>query len=294
MYGSFPIFYGTPLDDYLRENDNEVISNIKGESEDYVLNINETEYLNHLFNKFKVDIPPIDFNGITVEPVEKEIPRQDFSFLPHTRRRESYPRPVYIYYLPFEGDGELFQYRPNPFLLNTIEVYIKDNCICFEIIDFNSKAEEITNEKNGAISLIKGHYHNFKNQLETYNNQLPAKIKSYFEARKQKILKNNELLASLDVPIRKKDDSKGTYAIPSPEMRKKINVKPKSSVIGYKPEPTLDEPIYHDILQTINNIGKIFERLPSTYKGKGEEELRDHILLLLEPIFEGYCYRRNI
>jgi hypothetical protein len=27
--------------------------------------------------------------------------------------------------------------------------------------------------------------------------------------------------------------------------------------------------------------------MPSTYKNKGEEELRDHILLLLEPNFEG-------
>lgn len=34
-------------------------------------------------------------------------------------------------------------------------------------------------------------------------------------------------------------------------------------------------------------MGKQFERLPSTYAGKDEEHLRDHMLLILEPNFEG-------
>lgn len=39
----------------------------------------------------------------------------------------------------------------------------------------------------------------------------------------------------------------------------------------------------------ILNVNKkeYFERLPSTYAGKEEEHLRDHILLILEPNFEG-------
>jgi hypothetical protein len=41
------------------------------------------------------------------------------------------------------------------------------------------------------------------------------------------------------------------------------------------------------ILQVIHNIGKQFERLPSTYANKGEEDLRDHFLLFLEPLFRG-------
>ncbi|MDP5273212.1 hypothetical protein [Chengkuizengella axinellae] len=44
---------------------------------------------------------------------------------------------------------------------------------------------------------------------------------------------------------------------------------------------------YFDILTIINDMGKEFERKPSLYSNKGEEDLRDHFLMLLEPYFEG-------
>lgn len=52
-------------------------------------------------------------------------------------------------------------------------------------------------------------------------------------------------------------------------------------------EPTLNETVYQEILQTIWDLGRTMERLPSTYADKDEETLRDHILLYLTPRFEG-------
>lgn len=72
------------------------------------------------------------------------------------------------------------------------------------------------------------------------------------------------------------------------KVRPKIIVeKPTVREKGFKPEPTLNDGIYSDILRIIHDVGKQFERLPATYTGKNEEQLRDHILLILEPNFEG-------
>ena len=102
------------------------------------------------------------------------------------------------------------------------------------------------------------------------------------------MLEKNNLLASLNVPVRKKDDIPKTFVIPAPRIRKKIEVKqPKVTEKGYKPEPTLELSVYQEILQVIQDVGKQFERAPSTYTDKNEEALRDHILLFLEPGFEG-------
>jgi hypothetical protein len=49
----------------------------------------------------------------------------------------------------------------------------------------------------------------------------------------------------------------------------------------------LEDALYQEILQVIHDTGKTFERLPSTYAGKGEETLRDHFILVLEPRFES-------
>ena len=54
-----------------------------------------------------------------------------------------------------------------------------------------------------------------------------------------------------------------------------------------RPKPTLQESTYLEILQIVHDMGKQFERMPSTYAGKSEEELRDNLLLMLEPRFQG-------
>lgn len=44
---------------------------------------------------------------------------------------------------------------------------------------------------------------------------------------------------------------------------------------------------YSKILDCIHSVGKMFERLPSTYADKDEESLRDHILVSLESVVYG-------
>lgn len=52
----------------------------------------------------------------------------------------------------------------------------------------------------------------------------------------------------------------------------------------------LDNSTYLDILTMINDMGKEFERKPSVYSDKGEEDLRDHFLMLLEHFDIIPCY----
>lgn len=44
---------------------------------------------------------------------------------------------------------------------------------------------------------------------------------------------------------------------------------------------------YTKILGCIHSVGKMFERLPSTYSNKDEEALRDHILVTLDTVVNG-------
>lgn len=52
-------------------------------------------------------------------------------------------------------------------------------------------------------------------------------------------------------------------------------------------EPVLSQEDYNFILKLIYDGGKVFERLPATYSNKDEESLRDHLILILTPHFEG-------
>ena len=138
-----------------------------------------------------------------------------------------------------------------------------------------------------VISDLKTQLEYLAPELKKFNDQLPNIIKELFQKRKQEILDKHQFIIALGVPVKKREDLPETYAIPTPEFRKSVNVEPQVTEVGYKPEPTLPDSEYQDILQTIHDVGKMFERLSSTYSGKDEEALRDHLLLYLEPRFEG-------
>lgn len=290
MYGTkgcFKVFAERELRNYLEENDQKIKSHIEKESENYILNVNETEYINYLSGEFTIDTLIIDFGNTFVTSYEKQIPAKQFPRDFYVSQGESYPKQVVIYHLPYAGNADLLRYTPNTHLLWTKEIFIADQSVCFEIINFGGNPDEIKRGAQQIINDLKTQLGHLTIEIDGYNARLPNKIKQNFKARKQLFLDNNKLLSSLGVPISKRGDLPQTYAIPTPKIRKSITVRPNVLASEYKPEPTLDQPVYHDIIQTIYDVGKVFERYPSTYSGKGEEDLRDHLLLYLEPRFEG-------
>src|SRR5262249_53929836 len=122
--------------------------------------------------------------------------------------------------------------------------------------------------------------------VDKYNKELPLLIRKEFEARKSEVLKSRQIAASIGVPLSAKPNIPTTFAVPT-LARKRITPKPTPSLGSFAPEPTIDASIYQDILAVIQDSGRVWERLPSLYDGKDEEALRDHLILLLEPRFQG-------
>jgi len=62
---------------------------------------------------------------------------------------------------------------------------------------------------------------------------------------------------------------------------------PSEATSSFKPEPTLDDSIFREILKLCQTTGVEMERHPSIYSGKNEESLRDHFIMVLSPHFES-------
>jgi len=54
-------------------------STIENESDDYLLNVNQTEYINHIANNYSFDIPVIQFEDVYADSFEDDIPAEYFS-----------------------------------------------------------------------------------------------------------------------------------------------------------------------------------------------------------------------
>lgn len=165
---------------------------------------------------------------------------------------------------------------------------MEDGCICFEMTNFDLEPEYIKTESERIMKGLSEQNQFLTNDLNGFNASIESIASKTFEARRQQLLKKNDLMAALGVPIRKSDSTPETFTVSAKRTEVITNKsKPKVAEEGYVAEPTLDATIYQQILGVIHDVGKQFERLPSTYSGKTEEHLRDHILLILEPNFEG-------
>lgn len=265
-----------------------ISSAINSQPDDYILNVNKEEYIAHIISEFSIEPLEIHEDQITASTYEAQIPAERHPSDYYVHSGKSYPKDVIKYHLPFTGDPELLKFRASSFTLSPPRITVEDGCICFEIINFNLTPERIKQQAESTVNSIISQNNNTTKDLNAFNAQVETLASQAFDARKQQLLKKNDLMSSLGVQVRKSSDTPKTFSVPA-KRTKAIPTKSKPVVAekGYKPEPALDDSIYQQILSIIHDVGKQFERLPSTYAGKEEEHLRDHILLILEPNFEG-------
>lgn len=314
MIGKFKLFAERSLAEYLARRRAWVDSALRRTTEDYILNVNETEYTNYLIDLWGIKPLVIDFDKITIQGQERPFDVAKLN-LPIPKLRSLQAQYDFEYFitfrLPFFGPYILFDLTPGKGAFFDLRGYIESphlkpqdssvtepteqgieevcakegEFLCFEVRRFYEDAEGIKQLAVQAINFLKQQLDAVNQEVTSFNEELRNHIQEYLSTRKQIILDNHHILAALNIPIKKRDDLPQTYAIPTPQIQKKLSVMPIVQEKGYTPEPTLDQSTYHDILQIIYDLGKVFERYPSIYSGKGEEALRDLILLYLAPRF---------
>lgn len=286
-YKRIKIFYGDELSQYLQERLDTIIKTIKDEKDNYLLNVSDVDYIQHQVQNARVESLNIDNTQKYVSHEEREFSSNQ---LPSSfyRVQGTVTKQVITIHLPYSGNRELFNYTPSSRMLWTTDVNIGVDEICFDIVNFYDDLTRIKSEIDSTVSKIQSQLKSVNSDVNQYNARLTDILTRAFEERKAVLLKQNHVLTSLDIPLKKSGNVPATFAIPTPKVGTRIGIKrPDVNASGYMAEPTLEEGVYNEILRVIHDVGKMFERLPATYAGKDEEALRDHLLMMLEPNFEG-------
>ncbi len=287
-YGTLRIFAVQNLRDYLDCQKQNIISSIEAEKDDYLLNVNENDYINHKVSEATENKLEIHTDKIYASSEEKLIPAEYFPSSFWVEGGNSYKKDVIKFHIPFSGNQYLLKCAPSHRLVWSMDIEMGVNEFCFEIINFSDNAQAISQEKDSCLQNICTQSDNVNREIDQYNSSIKNQILSAFESRKQRIKTKTGILEALGVPIKKANSVSKTFSVPAPQKRKKVTlVKPEVVESGFTPEPCLDDSVYFEILKMIHDVGKEFERLPSLYSGKEEEHLRDHFLMMLEPNFEG-------
>lgn len=274
--------------DFVSQKLSKIETEIENLADEYILNVNQEEYINMLVAKHTVSFEiyyqtqRIYFDG----EQKKQVKCEEFPGSFDRMITRTYTEYKFRLKYKFSGDIDVLRIYPNCYSWSTafvplpIEIFGDDLIIHFV-------SQEMDKQKiQKQIDEIKEYeFRNLEKQdgakwhVSRFNEQLPQEIKRIFEKIKAKKENEHRVLAELGVV----NHSSPTIEVP---IVKRIVPTPqliKGESISYY----IKEDLYRAILKHIYTLCKDYERHESAYKGKHEEDLRDLIVPSLNSVFIG-------
>lgn len=260
-------------------------------SENEVLNTSPEDMVGYLIKKWGFDPLAINESGIQIDYGDAQVDVSgDF------RRFLDSSKPFYVtgtrvtFYVPFTGDQALFKCQPSTYSLNPpIAAIMRDELVF--TYDFASDATDhrtsrVRDAFQRDLENIQIHMKRVNADVNVFNSALPEEAKQKLNARREKLLQDRDLAASIGFPLRHSQNSPLTFV--APDVKRRITPKrPTASSEPFRPEPSLDADDYEYILSVLSNMATVMERSPRAFKNISEEDLRTHFLIPLNSHYEG-------
>lgn len=189
-------------------------------------------------------------------------------------------------WIPFEGDSVLFGYRPNEWRDSPPSAIVGAGEVGLTFDHVGTDATAIKRDIAGAIYEIGWHLERVTAEGETFNQELQTLVEGAVKRRRNEALTRANLVRSLEIPIRRRQDVPVTYSFP---VRRRRPVVGSSTVPAATspPEPSLAMADYEGILRMIASLGTCVERSPRAFAAMNEEDLRWLCLVILNAHYEG-------
>jgi hypothetical protein len=256
-------------------------------SANQILKTSADDLCDYFVTKYSVEVPILLEDKIVADQREAEIDVSD-----DPRRHWSTPGPHFMrgtevcVSIPFTGDRDVFFIRPSHFSLSFPHAEIDGDNVVLRATGVDLQPDQVRSQVDSELNHIKGNLANLKPEVESYNNGLREISRAAIEARRAKLLRDQNLVSAIGFPLKQRSDAPNTFI--TPEVRRKI--RPTLPAVGnapFEPEPELSNADYEHILNVIDSMALVMERSPSAFASMDEEALRSHFLVQLNGHYEG-------
>ena len=188
--------------------------------------------------------------------------------------------------VPFSGESEAFRIRPTTYTMTPLRCEIRDRALVIKVQGADLEPQQVRAEIDRTIGAIKQHLDCLRDNARGLNEQIRRLADERINWRRQKLLADQNLVASLGFPLKERADAPRTFS--APNVRRRIApTMPRASAAPYRPEPVLSADDYEHILSVMTNMALVMERSPSAFAAMDEEALRSHFLVQLNGHYEG-------
>ena len=270
------LFYEGDLSDAFRAREQRMLDEINSLNENRVLNTSEDDLYDYFVEKYKMEALQIDEEQIKIDYGDAKIDiSQSAGYVVWDRSRPLYVTGTRItFYIPFSGNSALLKLQPSTtYSYNPTRADVTDSEIVMIYEQTDSEATKIEDEFKSEIERLRNYLKWIRQDVTTCNSLVCEKASQGIKSRREKILKDRELVEKIGFPIRRRQDTPNTYI--APQVKRAITPKlPPASTEPYKPESTLDIQDYEHILSVVSNMVMVMERSPKAFSHMDEEALR--------------------
>lgn len=272
----------------LEAHERKMLDEIDAIEADRLLNTSDDDWCAYLLDEYRVDVPTLDEGAITVAQREAKI---DVS-RDHGRAIFDRSRPFHIpgtavsFHVPFTGDAGLFRCRASTYTYNPPRAIIDGHEVRFVYERRDHDPETVKRAFDTDLAAVQQHLGYITNDVQPFNAKLESTARARLMARRQKLLADRGLVASLGFPMRERPGETNTYV--APDVRRKLPPpKPPAGTPPFAPEPALSMEHYEHILSVVANMVMVMERSPAAFRTMNEEDIRQHFLVQLNGQYEG-------
>lgn len=265
-----------------------IVREINSLNANYILNANVEDLCNFFEEKYRYHAPVLKMDEVCFEQEEVDVDvSQDFNRGIFDRSQPYYVKGTMITFIvPFDGDGDLFRCRPSAFTSVLPYGEVGQSELRLEYRNANHAGERMRTAFDQNILEVLQCLGFVGENVTQFNQAFMRDVRQQINDRREKLLKDQSLAASLGFPMKKREGVPQTFSVPV--AKKKLPMRlPPATTQPFKPEPALEMQGYEQILGSISNMALVLERSPRAFAHMKEEDLRTHFLIALNDQFEG-------
>ena len=253
-----------------------------------ILSVSEHDLVACLVEEFMLDSPRVLRDKIYIEKygetqidVSHRFEYATFGEGPHYVTGDSLTVGI-----PFEGDGDLFQFRASSFSFNPPRGYVKGATVFISFENVTLDPEQVKQDIENIVNNIEEYLAWIRNDCDGWNGRIQGLAEQCIQERKQRLLKQAGMVSSLGLPMKRDEAFAEASAIPIRRKRRPVVVSQTPNK-EFKPEPLLPDNEYDYILDVIDRLSLMIERSPTTFVNMKEEEIRNIFLVHLNGHYEN-------
>ena len=283
------LFCTSDLSQSLQVTQQKMLEEIENLDANRLLNTAPTDLVAYLVEKYHIEPVRLRRGDWYAEPpkeVQVDVRYDQMRWIQDTSRPALVPGERTEVRIPFEGETELFYSRPSTTSSSPPRAVIEKNEIVLRYDMPSDSPREVRTLIDQTLNEIEQYLGWQKPMIDGHNNALSQVAEHAIDQRRTRLLAQSHRVASLGIPIRRRDAAPQTYVVPV-VRRKAAPTLPPATSAQFEPEPTWAMDQYEHALKIVQNMTHVMERSPEAFKSMDEEALRQNFLMQLNGQFEG-------